>query len=262
MPGLRLPPARAARFVAWGNEYLRGDVSLDEAAERVRGGDAWHRVDGLRGGDDVSLAVALGRLGAGGVRGLRLVLPAPGDVAGLPGPIDFNMEALAAGEAVLGVGADVGLVPTVIRYAEGGRRGKTEDAVRWRLEPTDPARTSCLTLREAERALAVAIREATDILTALDVAGADERTWHGVEAVRSGTLLLQLPPGYAPHASEVLARASRISALVTLAADSEGGSLSAAQLTARRDQLAVVARAARHAVEAAHNIPLEPSPPS
>ena len=136
MPRHTLPPTRAGRFVAWGNSFRHGRTSLDDAADRIVGDDAWHRVDGLPSGDDVSLAVALGRLGVAGVRGFRLALPVPGDVSGLPGPLDFNVEALAAGEAVLLDGVDHGLVPTVARSEAMARR----EGVRWRLLPTDPPR--------------------------------------------------------------------------------------------------------------------------
>ncbi len=44
---LAVPPRRAADFVGWGNAYLGGQVSLDEAAERVVGRDPGHRVDGM-----------------------------------------------------------------------------------------------------------------------------------------------------------------------------------------------------------------------
>ena len=167
MPRHRLPPTRAGRFVAWGNSFNRGWTSLDDAADRVVGDDAWHRVDGLPGGDDVSVTVALGRLGVSGVRGFRLALPVPGDVSGLPGPLDFNVEALAAGEAVLLDGLAGGLVPTVARSeAMAGGEG-----VRWRLLATDRPRGTGPGLAEADQALAGALRQATDTLHGLDIAG-------------------------------------------------------------------------------------------
>ena len=52
----------------------------------------------------MNLAYALARLRALGVTGLRLVLPRPGDAAGLPGPPAFNERAVGRGEAVLTVG--------------------------------------------------------------------------------------------------------------------------------------------------------------
>ena len=96
----------AARLSAWGNAALEGAVSLDDAADAIAGsGGAAHRFFGLAGDDGgVNIAYALGRLRADGARGLRLVLPRPGDIGGLPGPATFNEQALARGEAVLTVG--------------------------------------------------------------------------------------------------------------------------------------------------------------
>ena len=45
MPRHTLPPTRAGRFVAWGNSFRHGCTSLDDAADRIVGDDAWHRVD-------------------------------------------------------------------------------------------------------------------------------------------------------------------------------------------------------------------------
>ncbi|HEY9350636.1 MAG TPA: hypothetical protein VIP75_08080, partial [Acidothermales bacterium] len=54
---------RSARLVAWGNAWLRGSTSLDEAAARVCGSDEPHRVHGLPGQlDPLAMTVALGRL--------------------------------------------------------------------------------------------------------------------------------------------------------------------------------------------------------
>ncbi len=104
---------RSGRFVAWGNAVLAGLVSPDTAAERICGRDRHHRVacariaaGGLGPGESTgadggaSLPIVLAGLRAGGVRGLQLALPTPGDPLGLPGPPSFNESATLAGEAV------------------------------------------------------------------------------------------------------------------------------------------------------------------
>ncbi len=250
MPRHNLPPTRAGRFVAWGNSFSRGWTSLDDAADRVVGDDAWHRVDGLPSGDDVSLAVELGRLGVQGVRNFRLALPVPGDVSGLPGPLDFNVEALAAGEAVLLDGADHGLVPTVARSEGMASRA----GVRWRLLPTDRSRDVGPGLAEADQLLAGAMREATRTLHGLDVAGMGAGTEQALADLRaqpSGAGALA--PGYSDRAREVVRKAEWLLAVVALADQDSGTAVSAAELGARAEPLADVARAARRAIVAAHN---------
>ena len=63
----------------------------------IVGEDAVHRVEGLPGESaPVGLTLALGRLRALGVTGLRVALPAPGHPLGLSGPPEFNARALEA----------------------------------------------------------------------------------------------------------------------------------------------------------------------
>ncbi|MBB0246598.1 hypothetical protein FNQ90_21395, partial [Streptomyces alkaliphilus] len=74
---------RSGRLAAWGNAWLAGTVSPDEALREVTEGDDAHRVTGLPGEDGpVGLALALGRLRALGTRGLRIALPVPGHPVG------------------------------------------------------------------------------------------------------------------------------------------------------------------------------------
>lgn len=253
MPARRLPPIRAARLVAWGNAFASGWTSLDDAAEHAAGADAWHRVDGLPGGDDVSLAVALGRLTVSGAVGFRLTLPVPGDVSDLPGPLDFNVEALASGEAVLLDGLAGGLVPTVVQHAAGS----SAPAVRWRLVATTPTTARGPSLAEADRALAGAVREATTALRELDVAGMGPETAAALSDLRTGPTAVELPPGYSARAHDVLRRAHWLLAVLALADDDSGSAVSASQLGARSERLAGVSRAARIAIVAAHNSPGE-----
>jgi hypothetical protein len=271
-PGSALPRAaadplavpRSARLVAWGNAVLAGAASLDEAADEVVGGDDLHRVRpaddvpvGLAGLDDgeVGLTLALGTLRAAGATGLRLVLPAPGDAAGLPGPPAFNAPAVLAGEAVLTAGGarHVGLVPEVQALGSSGT------AVRWDAYAVHAPRVGDLpALAEAERELSGAVRAATELLSRLDVARWDPGALQEVARVREGAGD-GLAPGYPARAHRVMSQARLVLAIAALARRSPGGAVTAAETSARLAALAPLDRAGRRAVAAACNAVLEPA---
>jgi hypothetical protein len=234
----------AGRLAAWGTAALAGEVSPDDAAAQVCGpDDAGHRVFGLP--DEpaaVNLAYALARLRALGASGLRLVLPRAGDAAGLPGPPEFNVRALARGAAVLTTGgAHVGLLPD-------GRA--TWSAARVAADLRTPP-----SLREADRALSAVMREATELLMRLDVARwepvAAEALAHRAQAARP-----MLPMCAPPQAHHLLASGLRVATIVDLARQSEGASVSAGEMRARARALADLDAAARRAIEAACSPPV------
>jgi len=245
-------PGRSARFVAWANATLVAGVSPDEAALQIRGDDPPHRVDGLPLGDGQSLTVVLAWLG--GVPGwsVRLVLPVPGDPVGLPGPGPLAVAALAGGEAAVlsePAGPSYGLVPNV-----------EEGIVRWTAYAVEsPAAPAPLpSLAEADRGLAVALREATEQLSRLDVARLPPGAADSLAALRDGRLDgAGLAPGYPPRAYALLVRARRLRAVSSLAFIDDGGAITAAEASARRDVLEGLERAARHAEAAAYNAVFE-----
>lgn len=165
-----LSEPRAGRLAAWGNALIAHMVSPDDAAVAIVGEDAVHRVEGLPGeAAPVGLTLALGRLRALGAVGLRIALPAPGHPLGLSGPPEFNARALEAEEAVICEGAALGLVPEVY---EAGPEGDVHVEVVWHCLPVREAPPADVpSLGEAERELAEALRDATEVLTRLDVAG-------------------------------------------------------------------------------------------
>ncbi|MGY1453111.1 hypothetical protein [Streptomyces sp. SS8] len=254
-----LEEPRSGRLAAWGNALFAGVVSPDDAASRIVGDDTVHRVTGLPGEPgEVGLTLALGRLRAAGVTGLRLALPAPGHPLGLSGPPGFNARALDAGEAVVGTGAPLGLVPLV---REAGPRGDVHTEVVWHCLPVREAPPADVpSLGEAERELAEALREATEVLTRLDVAGSGPVAAAALEAYRAraeaGRALLA--PCYPPRAVRVLELAQRVGALVEIADGPEhGGAVSAGAMAARGEALRPVERTARRAVVAAYNAYVE-----
>ncbi|MEU0252907.1 hypothetical protein ABZ299_10430 [Streptomyces sp. NPDC006184] len=254
-----LSEPRSGRLAAWGNALLAGVVSPDDAVLAIVGEDAVHRVEGLPGESaPVGLTLALGRLRALGVTGLRVALPAPGHPLGLSGPAEFNARALEAGEAVVCHGAAAGLVPEV---SEAGPEGDVHVEVVWHVLPVREAPPADVpSLGEAERELAEALREATEVLSGLDVAGSGPVAEAAIGAYRARAERGRevLAPGYPPRAVRVLELAQRVGLLVSLAYDhGHGGAVSSAEMAARAEALRPVERTARRAQVAAYNAVVE-----
>ncbi|MFJ7908112.1 hypothetical protein [Kitasatospora sp. NPDC096204] len=245
---------RSGRLTAWGNALLAGLVPPDDAATAVLGTDEIHRVTGLPGdesGEQHGLTWALGRLRVLGVKGLRLALPSAGHPLGLTGPRAFNEQAMNAGEAVLAVGAPLGLVPEVEVYGPAGDRSAT---VLWRCsEVNDTPPADVPSLHEAERELADGLREATVMLAHLDVAGAGPEALRALDAYRRRGHSELLAPGYPSRAVRVLESARQVSALLAIASGGHGAAVSASEMAARQSALAPLWRTARRAQVAAYN---------
>ncbi|WP_430479928.1 hypothetical protein ACQZM9_28540 [Streptomyces sp. P11-1] len=252
---------RSGLLAAWGNALLAGLVSPDDAVVAIIGEDAVHRVEGLPGeAGPVGLTLALGRLRALGATGFRVALPVPGHPLGLSGPPDFNARALEAEEAVVAYGVPYGLVPEV---SEAGPEGDLHVEVVWRVLPVREAPPADVpSLSEAERELAEALRDATALLSRLDVAGSGPVAEAAVDAYRAraegGRGREVLAPGYPPRAARVLELAQRVGLLVSVAYENgHGGAVSASEMAARGDALRPVERVARRAVVAAYNAYVE-----
>lgn len=247
---------RSGRLAAWGNAVLAGLVAPDDAVEAIVGDDVRHRVEDLPGESGrVGLTLALGRLRALGVTGFRVALPAPGHPLGLSGPPEFNARALEAEEAVVGTGAAWGLVPEV---HEAGPDGDVHTEVVWHCLPVREGPPADVpSLGEAERELAEALREATTVLTRLDVAGSGPVAEAAVDAYRARAergAAERLAPGYPPRSVRVLELAQRVGLLISVAYENgHGGAVSASQMAARAEALRPVERVARRARVAAYN---------
>jgi hypothetical protein len=230
----------AARLSAWGNAALQGAVSLDDAADVIAGpGDVTHRVFGLASEDTgVNIAYALGRLRADGARGLRLVLPRPGDVSGLPGPATFNEQALARGEAVLTVGGPP-------RGVLGGARGA------WAVYDVLPDTRTPLSLREAEWGLNQQMREATAVLMQLDVARWEPAAANVLAHQANNPDPPALPQSSPAKAHLVIEWAVRVLTIVELARQSDGAAVTSVEADKRRLVLRELDTAARRGLEAA-----------
>ncbi|WP_055554021.1 hypothetical protein [Streptomyces sp. NBRC 110028] len=259
-----LDEPRSGRLAAWGNALLAGLVPPDDAAHRIAGEDASHRVAGLPGeSGPVGLTLALGRLRALGAKGLRVALPVAGHPLGLSGPPEFNARALDAGEAVVATGVALGLVPEVSAV---GPEGDQHVEVVWHCLPVREAPPADVpSLGEAERELAEALREATEVLSRLNVAGAGPAAQAALEAYRARAERGRevLAPGYPPRALRVLELAQRVGALVGIAyapggdGKDHGAAVSASEIAARAEALRPVERTARRAQVAAYNAYVE-----
>ncbi|MFJ7072273.1 hypothetical protein [Streptomyces sp. NPDC098781] len=254
-----LSEPRSGRLAAWGNALLAGLVSPDDAVLEIVGDDAVHRVEGLPGESaPVGLTLALGRLRALGVSGLRVALPAPGHPLGLSGPPDFNARAIEAEEAVICHGAPYGLVPEVY---EAGPDGDVHVEVVWHclaVRETPPADVP--SLGEAERELAEGLRDATAVLARLDVAGSGPVAEAAIDAYRARAERGRevLAPGYPPRAVRVLELAQRVGLLISLASENgHGAAMSASEMGARAEALRPVERVARRAQVASYNAYVE-----
>jgi hypothetical protein len=252
----------AGRLTAWASAWLAGVVSYDDAVASVIR-DRVHHVSGLpEHPDQVPLGWALTELKATGASAVRLALPVPGDLVGLPGPESLRRAALEVGAAVVAVGAPdaagLGLVPR--REEHGNEAEGRTVTVAWTAVVTDPLPfDGYLPLREADQDLTDALRESTEALLNLDVArwrpelaealtdlrrtsrsGKDEGSW--------------LPPGYPARARLLLSRAAQLGRVVELAtADDPGGSVTAGEVNARRAALGSLERAVRKARLSAYN---------
>jgi hypothetical protein len=268
---------RSARLAAWGSAVLAGHVPVDDAVRAVVRDDEPHGVEdpdahavppaAAFAGSPLALRDLLHGLRDHGSPGLRAVLPAPGDVLGLPGPAAFNAMATDAGEAVLTAldGPDgavpgapsLGLVPVVEEFGSEWEPGAL---VTWRVQQVPPRRTDASgSLGEADRSLKEALREATQELASLDVARWREDAAEAIAAVRDGALAPDaLPPSAGARSVRVLGTAARLRAIVDLAVADDGAAVSGYEATRRAQALRGLDGVARRAIAAAVNAVLEP----
>lgn len=251
-------PPRSALLASWATAWLAAEVGLLEVVSRTTAYDESHAVVGLDV-DALDLERALGRLRAAGVTTARLVLPAPGDPLGLPGPGAFTQAALDAGEGVLALrtdGSGWGLVPALTHH--GSELDGTVTTVTWQAYPVtavgpDPGPF----LHEAEHDLRVGLMEATQALVDLDVARWDPDVADALRdlrvAQRRGIPDDELPGSWPPRARDLLVRTRALSELVHLADHSTGGAVDAREADARARVLRELARVVRRARVAAYN---------
>jgi hypothetical protein len=248
---------RSARLVTWARAWRAGTVSYDDVADETEGGEEHLVADAPDTWTDIPLREAVRVLAKLHPDDIRLVLPAPGDPRGLPGPGPFTGAALEAGEGV--VAGSLGLVPEVRSHTSGS--GDTFEIVVWQsfALPESPVYHGDPNPAEAEADLSAALAEATTALTRLDVAAWRPELAGSLAALRKPDTAMDLPPGFSPRARRLFARASVLDRVLALAAEAApGGAVNSFETAQRAEALRPLTTACRRALVAACNSPLEP----
>jgi hypothetical protein len=246
---------RSARFVSWVRAWRAGLVPYDEVAGEIAGDEEHLAADVPGTWTDVPLPEALSALSKLHPDDIRLVLPAPGDPRGLPGPGPFTGAALLTGEGV--VAQTLGLVPEVRTHTSGS--GDTFETVLWRFYqlPTAPRPFDETSAAEAEAELSATLMSTTTALTKLDVAQWRPELAGALQALRRPDNSTDLPAGYDARARRLYARASvldRVLALAELSAP--GGAINGYEAQQRDAALRPLTQACRRALVAACNAPM------
>jgi hypothetical protein len=250
---------RSARFVTWARAWRAGTVSYDDVADATEVGEEHLVADAPGTWTDIPLREAVRALSRLHPDEIRLVLPAPGDPRGLPGPGPFTNGALDVGEGVRA--GRLGLVPQVRTHTSGS--GDTFETVVWQayaLAET-PRFAGDPSPAEAEADLAATLAEATETLTRLDVAAWRPELAGALSALRRPDNGTDLPPGFSPRARRLFARASVLDRVLALAAEvAPGGAINGFEAQRRDEALRPLTAACRRALIAACNSPLETDP--
>ncbi|EYR62472.1 hypothetical protein N866_08240 [Actinotalea ferrariae CF5-4] len=248
---LTLP--RSVHLALWTRHVGAGAESLRRALDAVQGDDEPHDVVA----DDDS-PVGDGTLGAllatwaSGPRTAAAVLPVPGDPAGAPA--DASTAALAAGECVLVETPDgaFAAVPDVRAFGSALEPGHL---VTWHVRRVRSWSTVLLgvlgTPAEAEQELRLALGQATEALTSLDVARWRPDAAAAIARLRGDTApTWHLPAELDPRRVRVLTLAARLRGVVALATSDDGGAVNLWQADQRSTALREIDHAARRALSA------------
>jgi hypothetical protein len=238
--------------------WRAGIVPFDELADEIAGGEEHLVADAPGTWRDVPLRDALPIFAKLHPDDIRLVLPAPGDPRGLPGPGELTGAALLVGEAVLA--PEFGLVPEVRRHTSGS--GMEFETVTWRVHPVPAGGVRPvfqISPAEAEAELTTALAEATTQLTRLDVAHWRPELAGALAALRRPDSTANLPPGFDPRSRRLFARAGVLDQVLALAEhNAPGGAVNGYEAQQRDAALRPLTAACRRALVAACNAPLHP----
>lgn len=268
----------SATLSVWANAWLAGKAAPDDvldavscwaprqsvaAYDAVAAGHTGLPWPGLDDAGAMSLLQTL-RTAAGRVAltapVIHTVLPAPGDVRGLPAGTQFERDALTAGEALIVTNPDipakaVGLVPEFDCDDSDDRSMPEICALSWTVYALPGAPVlDHHELGEAEYALRSAVRSAADALTAVGLGstGPDVDNPRGlVEQLLETARRHRIPEHAPPRAVRVLENAAHVEAIMTVSAGlSRIATQSSLQAEIAGDalrQLAPVVRSARMA---------------
>lgn len=236
----------AAAFTAWSAASLRGGASADDVTDAAAAAGLLR----IRTTQDAeSVLWALARLRNEGYRGARLLLPAPGDVLGLPGPPLLQRQALDAGIAIaFPAGAEPTTRAAVLVPSPEGE---------WPMQVVDvpvAASSAWPSLRQARAEFATGVAGHATALAELDVA-ADANGLRQVVLAEDEQPLPALPADWDGDRRELLGRARMVAVLAAAAAADDGAAVSAAEATSRAAHLRALAGISRRAIAAAGSTP-------
>jgi hypothetical protein len=247
---------RAPRFVAWVRAWRAGLIPYDDVIDEIEATEDHLVADPADPDEEAPLREALATLSSLHPDEIRLVLPAPGDPRGLPGPgTPFTGRALVTGEGVLA--GELGLVPEVRTLVSGS--GDSFATVVWWTHPLQaPAPGDAeVTAAEAEAELSSALADATTALTHLDIAQWRPELGGALADLRRHDDGGELPPVFNPRARRLYARASLLDRVLALAGQAApGGAVNAFEAQQRDAALRPLTTACRRALVAACNAPL------
>ncbi|MFI9404787.1 hypothetical protein [Nocardia sp. NPDC052316] len=223
----------SATLTVWAGSWLAGCSAPDDVLEALH---AWAPQHTIAAGDPVTggrtdlpwssrgnlpgtgmmalLKVIRENMAQPGAQ-LRLVLPVPGDVRGLPTGTAFAADAIEAEEGLL-IGAPgtegTGLIPQWI----------DEDTLQWSVysTPIPPAPGQDMSLGEAEYAMREAVRDAADALLQLhttSVGAADSDPRELIEAELADYSRHDYPDSIPLRARKILDTADHVAAILTVA---------------------------------------------
>jgi hypothetical protein len=226
---------RTALLVAWANAWFSGQSSPDDLLAAVPEPNELSIA-----GSRYSLIPGLRRVQAQGCRALHLVLPRPGDPAGLFGHPDLLGLAIGAGAAAVTMtGAPLILVPSdegwSVLTGEVGSGSKNAGDL--------PQ------LGSAERDFTLALAATTQALAALDLA---RETPEAMKRLAAATSRLgSLPVSLGNRAIRLAGTSTRVLAILTAAGLDDGAALTAMEIVSRKDALSPLDITARRAFAAA-----------
>ncbi|MGF7120793.1 hypothetical protein [Rhodococcus sp. AG1013] len=240
----------SATLTVWAGSWLAGDSAPDDVIDALHQWAPMHIV----GASDAATAQSAGldwpgvQDGAGPLllrivrqgtapagAEVRLVLPAPGDVRGLPAGTGFARAALEAGEGVI-VGETghpgTGLVPVI----EG------PDVLRWTVFPiaTVPPAADYTGLGEAEYAMREAIRGAADALlrlSSVQTGRADGDPRRRIAEALDDRAHHRYPDAIPTRALRILDSADQVATILAVAEDDSPTEAPSASSAAAREEL-------------------------
>ncbi|WP_216899279.1 hypothetical protein [Nocardia alni] len=166
---------------------------------------------------------------------LRLVLPVPGDVRGLPAGTEFSATAMEAEEGILvgTPGVDgVGLVPQWV----------TQDTLQWTVYhiPIPSVSDADMPLGEAEYAMRQAVRDAADALMRLHTTGVNSGNGDPREQIEDELAEYsrhEYPDSIPLRARRILDTADHVAAILTVAQHEPASSPTSASAMAEHETL-------------------------